>query len=227
MSPQFRFQLTRLIKANPYNLDSVREAIELLRKGDEFGRNVVWSYYYPVSIQKAYDFFKGDEEVAMDAAFQFMEHFVAGITNFTGEGQQLSKFYDVAAQNYFTNYYNRVLLREPDIVYGHEQAPDLEDDFGTSEDLSHITKPAPLEQTEDYPYDGVDTSDPETQAVQEEDDYDLKQRVLRIRDKLTRGDQEVYDLLLQDYNSDEICERLGRTVEAIENSFTRIRRALP
>jgi hypothetical protein len=226
MSPQFKNQLTRLIRQNPYSLDSVLEAITDLRAGQLMAKAAIWSYYYPVTLQKAYDFFKGDETVANDAAFEFMDHFAGdspAILGFQGEDQQLSKFYDVAAQNFFTNYYNRVVQKEPDIVYGHEQAPDAEEDFGDRDELTHLTKPVFQDSNEDYPYDGIDTDDPETQALREEADYDLKQRVLRIRDRLTEGDKAVYDLLLQDYNSQQIEEALDRSMESVRQSLYRIR----
>lgn len=229
MSPQFQNQLTRLIKGNPYNVDDVRAAIEAVRGGNELAKQTIWSYYYPQALQQSYDRFGRDEEEANQAAFELMEHLLGekpAILGFDPDKGKISTWYDRIAENFFTNYYNRVLLRKPDILYGHEQEQEMEEDYGDGEDLSHVTTASASSFVADYPYDGIELEDPESLALKKEQDDDTTSRIVEIRALLYPGDQAVYDLLLENYNSDEIASILERTTVAVENALRRIREAV-
>lgn len=231
MTPEFKNQLNRLAQANKYTISDVYDAIQRLKiEWTEADRDIVWMYYYPTAINKAYHFLAKDEEHATQAAFEFLARWIdenRSCLQFSGEVVQLSKFFDVSAENSFKNYLRLTISPQPDIVYGHEQEDYEEDDYGDGDDLTHIRTPnTTFEWHEDYPYEGTNTDDPETIQIKKEEFADAWKRADAIRAELYDADRDVLDLLLQDYNSEEIEAALKRSMSAVRQSVYRIRQVV-
>lgn len=229
MTPQYHEQITRLKRGMTYTIEDIFNAVQRAKEGDEASKELVHRYYYPIALEKAYAFFKGDEEGANDAAFLALDHMVgesAAIFKFGGDVGQLSAFVNAVFTNFFTKYYHRKWLKEPEIIYGNEQEQDAEDYYGDGDEVENIEQVDHNQHIDDYPYDGTDQSDPETLAIKKEEDQGQANRLEEIRALLYPGDIPVYELLLENFNSDEIANILERTVVAIENSLRRIRTAL-
>jgi len=83
------------------------------------------------------------------------------------------------------------------------------------EEVNHATTSDPVEVGPDYPYSILQDGPLDIALLQE--------RALTIREGLYPADREVFDLLIDGENSDEIAEILGRTEKAVERSLSRIR----
>jgi len=229
VSPDYVQQLTRLKKAVSMTITQVFEAVQAAKGGDDAARKRIFSYYYPVALEKAYEFFHEDEEVGNCSAFEFIAKFAGdkpSVTLFNGTAEQLSKFVNTSMENSFIDYYRWNVEKEPDITYGHEMPVDMDDDYSDSDELTHLRRPDHSYQSvEVYPYNGIDDQDPETLLIQQEEQADKDARVAKIREQLYPGDQAVFDLVLEDYNSDEIASILERTTKAVERAMSRIREA--
>lgn len=203
MSPDYKDQLNRLQKEAP-TIEVVYEAL----KQPQIDEKVVWAYYYPLSLGKAYWFFGGEqnEEIANQAAFDLVEHLVGNaLPKYNLAVAKLTPFFDRVAQNFFIDY-RRGVERTPPIFYGH------------LEGVENDTNPF----NEEYPYDGIEP-DFVPLLVEEEEG---QARANRIRDDLFPAERRVLDLLIEEYTYPEIRAELGISEGALKQSITRIRSTL-
>ena len=202
MSPDYKAQLTRLRKESP-PIEAVYAALGRLPDDS----TICWAYFYPLSLERAYDFFGGDnEEVANQAAFDLVEHLVGNaLPKYNLAVAKLTPFFDRVAQNFFIDY-RRGVERTPPIFYGH------------LEGVENDTNPF----NEEYPYDGIEP-DFVPLLVEEEEG---QARANRIRDDLFPAERRVLDLLIEEYTYPEIRAELGISEGALKQSITRIRSTL-
>jgi DNA-directed RNA polymerase specialized sigma24 family protein len=231
MSPEQKKEMNRL-KQNYPTMEQVYEAVyEYQKTHDLKARNVIFSYYYPLSLAKAWEFFLDDsenydhDERARNAALDNIERWLDDVLKYDKDIAKLSPYFNVVTSRNFVDFLRGETIKEPDIYYGYEE--EWTDDISGEDHPPTHRVSTTYNDSEDYPYNGIDEDDPETLAIKEEEREDLVHRVYQIRDKLTKGDQEIYDLLLREYNSDEIMEILGRSRSAVESSIKRIRQAIP
>jgi len=206
MSPDYKQQIKILQKDVP-SIEQVYQAIQELKKDSKTANKVIWSYYYYLSLKKAYVFFGGEqnEEIANSAAFALVEHLVShALLQYDEDKAKLSPFYDKVAQNFFINYLEREVLTQPDIFYGHDY-----NITGSEEVVIH----------EDYPYDGIEEDFVNYLIAQKE----TQDRIYTLMEDLYPAERAVLALLVQGYTSDEIAEELGKTTKAVSRSIEKIR----
>ena len=204
MSPDYKDQLNRLQKEAP-TIEVVYEAL----KQPQIDEKVVWAYYYPLSLGKAYWFFGGEqnEEIANQAAFDLVEHLVGNaLPQYDESVAKLSPFYDKVAQNFFINYMEREVQKEPPIFYGHDEEV-IQD---------------PMAFYEDYPYDGIE--DNFVFRLMEEETSE--ERVRQLKEDLFPAERRVLELLVEECTYKEIRETLGITEDALKTSVKKIRSLL-
>jgi hypothetical protein len=200
----------RRLKRNVPDFDVVYAAVKALQAG---GANTdpLWEYYYPICLHKGWEFFE-DPEDGHNAAFDLMEHWLKSVLTYNEEKAKISPFFDKVAKNFFINRKEHLDLG-PEILYGgtpHDDDDDQEDD---GDGLTYHK--VPTEIGPDYPYPILQDGPLDIALLQE--------RALTIREDLFPADTEVFDLLIEGYDSDEIVEILGKTKNAIALSMTRIR----
>jgi DNA-directed RNA polymerase specialized sigma24 family protein len=213
MNAEQHAEINRLSR-HGYSIEQVANALTSLLVGEgdrKMQEHIIFHYYWPITLRKAFDFFK-DEEEARNATTSFMEHWKVAMWSYKPMAT-LSAFYNRVVTNHFMDVQRKLDLG-PEVLYGTE-TEDMGDDENAAESV--------VAYTEEYPFNGVDTNDPETIAIQRETEHDLGTRVNDIREKLYPGDKPVYDLLLENYTSDDVASILERSVVSVENAIRRIR----
>lgn len=205
MTPEQQVELARLSKDLP-------TFEEMLQSKDAF-----WRYYYALCTRTCYEFFK-DPELAREAVLPLYEHWCAAHERYTPDRMAMSRLFSLVSNNFCINF-----LR--DNSYGPEIIYQTEDEVEEDDEEDAIRRVDKSAFVEDYPSSGVNYDDPERLSILGEEQVLTDERVANIRDNLFPGDREVFDLLLESYNSDEIANILERTVASVENSYRRIREA--
>jgi RNA polymerase sigma factor (sigma-70 family) len=177
-----------------------------------------WAYYFPVCMRFCEEFFR-DEVMAQEATLPLFEKWSSAAAQYNADIGKMKTFFNQVARNFCINW-KRDHSYGPEIIYqgDSEMAGEFQDDDDTMQESDQT-----LAYSEDYPSDGIDREDPEALMIKQEEEWEVGQRAATIRAELTVGDQDVFDLLVQDYTYPEIAEALGRTEKGIENSIGRIR----
>jgi len=209
MSPDYKNQIDTLQKKVP-GIDQVYTAIQELQDDSQTAHKVIWSYYYPLSLMRAGEFFGEDsEEEANQAAFELMEHLVStAFMQYDEDKAKLSPFYDKVAQNFFINYMERVVLKQPAIFHGHS--------YDGGEMSLNEAEHEPF--LEDYPYDGIEPDFVDALMAGEE----AQERVNALKEDLYPAERAVLTLLVQGHTYAEIAEELAKPQTAIYNSIRKI-----
>ncbi len=202
----------RLQKLAP-TFTEVLEELRVGKQGDKF-----WAYYYPSCMGYCEAFFR-DEVMAEEATLPLFEHWSKATQKYDEDTATMWTYFKKVAKNFCINW-KRDHSYGPEIIYqgDTEMAGEFQDEDGELQEYDQA-----LAYTEDYPNDGIDRDDPEAIMIQEEELVAVGQRTASIREQLTAGDKDVFDLLVQDYTYAEVAEALGRTIVGIENSIKRIR----
>ncbi len=177
-----------------------------------------WAYYYPVCMQYCEEFFR-DQVMAEEATLALFEHWSKAKDKYNVDTAKMITFFKRVARNFCINF-KRDHSYGPEIIYqgDTEMAGEFQDDDGELQEHDET-----LAYSEDYPSDGIDREDPEALMIKEEEAFAVGQRTASIREQLTAGDKDVFDLLVQEYTKEEIAEALGRTEAGIKMSLGRIR----
>jgi len=199
----------RRLKRNVPDFDVVYNAVKALQAGGS-DTDPLWEYYYPICLHKGWEFFE-DPEDGNTAAFDLMDHWLKVVLTYNEEKAKLITFFDKVAKNFFINRIEHIDLG-PNIIYG---GTPYDEDYQEGEEEGSIYDKTPAEVGPDYPYSVLQDGPLDIALLQE--------RALTIREGLYPSDAEVFDLLVEGYEIEEICEITGKAKTAVWKSMQRIR----
>ena len=204
-----------LLKANAPTIEEVYTAI------DEKNVDVIWRYFWPVTLSKAFEFFSDDED-ARNATLDHMERWLVQIFQYDGDRAKISPFFDAALQSNFVDWLRVNKEDMPQIDYGWtEEEPDEEDEEEVP--LARCLIDTQHEEIYGYPYTGRDDNTPLSTLLQKEEEENRQFRVEELFNLLTHSEKDVFELLLQGKTSHEIATILGKTPHNINEFLSQIR----